>query len=117
MANHAMSSPPALLTRQCGCFNTSAPFRRSSHCNQRRISIHALAQHESVAMQAATPDRRALLLGLGSLAAAPALPSYAAKETAQVGEYLPSALLTHTRPLPGPQDTPSLPRPVISTTV
>ena len=51
--------------------------------------MHAFAQHQTEAVQVAAPDRRALLLGLGSLAAAQVLPSYAAKETAQVGEYLP----------------------------
>ena len=78
-----------LLSRQSVCLHTSAPFGRSWHRHHCSTRIHALTQHQTKASEAATPDRRAILLGLGSLAAAQALPSHAAKDTAQVGDYLP----------------------------
>ena len=50
--------------------------------------MQAVAQFRS---EAAAADRRSVLLGLGSLlTAVQASPSFAAKETAQVGDYLPA---------------------------
>ncbi len=68
-----------------GHLHTSAPapFRRAS-----RIRLNAVAQSRP---EDAAPDRRSVLLGLGSmLTAVQASPSLAAKETAQVGDYLPA---------------------------
>ena len=79
MANAFAS--PRLVTSHT---SASAPFQRA-----RRSRLNVVSQCRS---DAAAPDRRSVLLGLGSmLSAVQALPSFAAKETAQVGDYLPAS--------------------------